>query len=233
MPFTISQFVEWKTNSFTRCSFPDLFPIPICNSLRSSRISSHIHQNYTKPLKVFGKFHNKLQIIISLFPDPKPMNRVRSDDDFLSINRTGFHSISALSPSWTCVPDINLNKMASKVHVNNSTRISLNDRFTIMQSVGPSVPSSGGGGVVAGSPILRRPRSRSRSRSRSVGRQMPQSAPMAQQRVHAMIPASPRARHYDDVIDHHQHHRISPRMVRAGQQLRNVSFYCPFSHKNS
>ena len=42
----------------------------------------------------------------------------------------------------------------NKIHLNNSTRISLNDRFTIMKSVVPSSPSQDRG------------RSRSRSRTR-------------------------------------------------------------------
>lgn len=74
---------------------------------------------------------------------------LRSDDSF-SIIRTGS----------TLLPD----KMANPVYLNNTTRISLNDRFTIMQSV--SVPSAAAETQsYGGAPILRRPRSRSRSRS--------------------------------------------------------------------
>lgn len=63
----------------------------------------------------------------------------------------------------------------SKIHVNGATRMSLNDRFTIMKTVGGGV-SGGNGGLsppirarhVSSRPrSLSRPRSRSRSRSRS------------------------------------------------------------------
>lgn len=45
----------------------------------------------------------------------------------------------------------------NKIHVNSSTKLSLNDRFTIIQTVGPKTTSS----------PQRRNRSRSRSASRS------------------------------------------------------------------
>lgn len=110
--------------------------------------------------------------------------------------------------------------MSNKVLVNNSTRISLNDRFTIMQSVG--VPAGPATVAASGSPIMRHPRSRSRSRSRSVGRMAqpaPRSPMMTSPRVQAILP-SPRsrlARHYEDVLDRRQN------LARAGQQLRGVS----------
>lgn len=102
--------------------------------------------------------------------------------------------------------------MAHKVHVNNSTRISLNDRFTLIQSVG--VPG-GHAAVSPGPPIMRHPRSRSRSRSRSVGHVQPQSP-----RMQAVIPQgrSRLARHYEDVMDR-QH-----ALARASQQMQSVSF---------
>lgn len=107
--------------------------------------------------------------------------------------------------------------MSNKVHVNNSTRISLNDRFTIMQSVGVPAPTAG---PSAGAPIMRHPRSRSRSRSRSVGRMAQSVSPMTSPRVQAILPAarSRLARHYEDVIERRHH------IARAPQPMRMVSW---------
>lgn len=107
--------------------------------------------------------------------------------------------------------------MSNKVHVNNSTRISLNDRFTIMQSVGVPAPTAGPSG---GAPMMRRPRSRSRSRSRSVGRMAQSVSPMTSPRVQAILPAarSRLARHYEDVIERRHHD------ARAPQPMRMVSW---------
>lgn len=81
------------------------------------------------------------------------------------------------------------NRMASptlnKIHVNNSTRISLNDRFSILQSVAP--PAQPAAAALAHSGVAVRRRSRSRSRSRSMGR----AVPMMPQRVQAIVPAPP------------------------------------------
>lgn len=57
----------------------------------------------------------------------------------------------------------------NKIHVSSATKISLNDRFTIIQTVGPK--SRGPQKQQATlRPVRNRPRSRSRSRSRSQGR---------------------------------------------------------------
>lgn len=58
----------------------------------------------------------------------------------------------------------------NKIHVNSSTRLSLNDRFTIMKKVGGG-PSSQPREVTRGRSVSRS-RNRSRSRSRSRGRQV-------------------------------------------------------------
>lgn len=58
----------------------------------------------------------------------------------------------------------------SKIHVNNSTRLSLNDRFTIMKDVGGG-PSSAHAPPTRGRSVSRS-RNRSRSRSRSRGPQI-------------------------------------------------------------
>lgn len=111
--------------------------------------------------------------------------------------------------------------MSNKVLVNNSTRISLNDRFTIMQNVGVAAgPSASAAPAIhPRSPNMQRPRSRSRSRSRSVGRMAHPQAMQMSPRVQP-IPISPRsrlARHYEDVLDRRQ------KLARAAQQLRGVS----------
>lgn len=109
--------------------------------------------------------------------------------------------------------------MSNKVLVNNSTRISLNDRFTIMQTVGVAAGPSAAPAIHQRSPSMQRPRSRSRSRSRSVGR-MAHPQPMQMSPRVQPIPISPRsrlARHYEDVLDRRQ------KLARAAQQLRGVS----------
>lgn len=112
----------------------------------------------------------------------------------------------------------------SKVHVNNSTRISLNDRFTIMQSVGvPSSPQSGNNNHNA-SPSVRHPRSRSRSRSRSVGRMTPtvaMSPIIHRPRVHPQM-SSPRRQYADHpMADNNSNGR--QRLMARAQQLRNAA----------
>lgn len=123
---------------------------------------------------------------------------------------------------------------SNKVHVNNSTRISLNDRFTIMQSVG--VPSSPSGNPNHrnnnnnASPSVRHPRSRSRSRSRSVGRMTPTVAmtpivtsPRVHPRMASVSPRSRMARHYPADHPMMDSNNGRQRLMARAQQLRNAA----------
>lgn len=85
-----------------------------------------------------------------------------------------------------------------KVHLNGSTVLSLNDRFTIMQKQGGS-----------GAPAPVRPRARSRSRSRS--RLVPHVA--------AAVPISPRTtlrnRNLLQQLDHKHKMRVALKLKRV------------------
>lgn len=87
-----------------------------------------------------------------------------------------------------------------KVHLNGSTVLSLNDRFTIMQKQGGSAPAQP------------RPRPRARSRSRSRSRLVPQH-------IQATAPVSPRTtlrnRSLLQQLDHKHKMRVALKLKRV------------------